>query len=93
MAWGTGNDLCVLLCATGDRWRKHVVLGARLGGDSSGVSKLLQNVLPHYACFLFAVDGELYFFLVIFCVDRDQSPDLRDSDGGHAAALIGRQPG
>jgi hypothetical protein len=26
-------------------------------------------------------------------VDRDQSPDLRDSDGGHAAALIGRQPG
>src|SRR5437870_3699406 len=48
--------------------------GERLGHRPSGVGKLLQNVLPHYASISYSLlTANFIFFLAIFYVDRDLS--------------------
>jgi rhomboid protease GluP len=64
--------------------------GVRLGRRPSGIGKLLQNVLPHYAPVSYALlTANFIFFLAIFYVDRDQSPQdmTRLLMGGNSAAL------
>jgi rhomboid protease GluP len=64
--------------------------GERLGRRPSGVGKLLQNVLPHYAPVSYSLlTANFIFFLAIFYVDRDQSSQdmARFLMGGNSAAL------
>jgi len=64
--------------------------GARLGHRPSGIGKLLQNVLPHYAPVSYSLlTANFIFFLLIFYVDRDQSSQdaMRLLMGGNSAAL------
>ena len=65
--------------------------GVRLSRRPSGVGKLLQNVLPHYAPVSYSLlTVNFIFFLMIFYVDRSQTQqDLgRFLMGGSSAALM-----
>jgi membrane associated rhomboid family serine protease len=79
---------CRALVAVGEK--RCVFCGEKLRRRPSGLGKLLQNVLPHYAPVSYSLlTVNFLFFLLIFYTDRDSSAqDLQRLLGGSNSSAL-----